>query len=435
MTAPASGPDLTTTPSIDRARARQVLGQVGGTTALLTVAAFGGQIAGLIRELYIAFKVGPSASLDALLVAAVLPVLISGLLTSGIRSALVPAHAQIARDHSTADAQRFVGAIITWTTIVAILLTAVMLAIPGLGIGLAGPGLGPVATAQAISYLPLLLPLIVFGVLSQLFGSVCQIAGRFGPIALSWLIGPFVSLAFAIGAWDRFGLASVAIGMSLGSLTGVVLMSVAAARIGVLPPIALRVRRHDLGDFLRHAGPLTLGGAMLQFNLTADRAIASLLSVGSVSVLKFGQQLATEPLGSLSSAWTTSLYPSLVRSSIAGAERSLGTLAGMALRYTAAIFIPVTFGFAAVAPILVDVVYRRGAFGAAAAGETALVVAAFAPVIALEMIRPILTGAHNARRNGALLAAMAVTNAILNLVLNIVFSRLLGYPASRYRPR
>jgi putative peptidoglycan lipid II flippase len=426
VTAPTPGPNLTATAAMDPAPARRVLGQVGGATALLTVAAFGGQVAGLVRELYVAYKVGPSAALDALLVAAVLPVLISGLLTSGSRAALVPAHAQIAKDRGLSEAQRFVGAIITWTTIVALLLTVVMLVIPGLGVGLAGPGLSPDATAEAASYLPLLLPLIALGVLSALFGAVCQIAGRFGPIALSWLVGPFVSLAFAILAWDRLGLASVAVGMSLGSLVGVGLMAIAAARIGVLPPIAFGLRRSDLVDFLKHAGPLTLGGAVLQFNLTADRAIASLLSVGSISVLKFGQQLATEPLGSLSAAWTTSLYPSLVRSSIAGAERSLGTLAGMAFRYTFAIFVPISFGFAALAPILVDIVYRRGAFGAAAAAETSLVVAAFAPVIALEMLRPVLTGAHNARRNGTLLAVMAVTNGALNLAFNIVLARLLG---------
>jgi putative peptidoglycan lipid II flippase len=419
-------PNGQSTAATDPSRSRRVLGQVGGSTALLTVAAFGGQVAGLIRELYVAYRIGPTASLDALLVAVVLPVLVSGLLTSGMRAALIPAHAQIASTRGLPAAQRFVGAITTWTTIVAVLITIVMLVVPGLGIGLAGPGLAPDAKASAVSYLPLLLPLIVLGTLSQLLGGICQIAGRFGPIALSWLIGPIVSLVFAIVAWDRLGLAAVAIGMSLGSAVGVGLMAFTAARLGVLPPIAFSAPRGDIVGFLRHAGPLTAGSAVLQFNLTADRAIASLLSVGAVSVLKFGQQLVTEPLGSLSSAWTTSLYPSLVRSSVAGTERSLGALAALAIRHTFAIFVPISFGVAALAPVLVDVVYRRGAFDAKAAADTSLVVAAFAPVLALEMIRPILTGAHNARRNGVLLATTAVSNATLNLVFNLAFSRLFG---------
>jgi putative peptidoglycan lipid II flippase len=203
-------------------------------------------------------------------------------------------------------------------------------------------------------------------------------------------------------------------------------MVVAAARIGVLPPLALSAPRGDIAGFLRHAGPLAAGSAVLQFNLTADRAIASLVSVGAVSVLKFGQQLVMEPLGSLSSAWTTSLYPSLVRSSVAGTDRSLGALAALAVRHTFAIFVPISFGVAALAPLLVDVVYRRGAFDSKAAAETALVVVAFAPMLALEMIRPILTGAHNARRNGMLLATTAVMNASFNLIFNLAFYRWFG---------
>jgi putative peptidoglycan lipid II flippase len=426
VTEPGLDPDAAASAVVDPAHPARILGQVGGSTALLTAAAFGGQIAGLLRELYVAFRIGPTASLDALLVALVLPVLVSGLLTSGIRTALVPAHAEIAATRGSAAAQRFVGAIVTWTTIVAILIGLAMLMVPGIGIGLAGPGLGPEAKASAIAYLPLLLPLVVLGTLSQLLGGICQIAGRFGPIALSWLVGPVVSLVFAVFAWDRLGLAAVAIGMSLGSAVGVGLMVVAAARIGVLPPLALSAPRGEIAGFLRHAGPLAAGSAVLQFNLTADRAIASLVSVGAVSVLKFGQQLVTEPLGSLSSAWTTSLYPSLVRSSVAGTDRSLGALAALAVRHTFAIFVPISFGVAALAPLLVDVVYRRGAFDSRAAAETALVVVAFAPMLALEMIRPILTGAHNARRNGLLLATTAVMNASFNLILNLAFYRVFG---------
>ncbi len=426
MTEEGLGPYVAFSADADPPPQDRFLGQVGGSTAILTVGALGGQIAGLVRELYVAYRIGPTASLDALLVALVVPVLVSGLLTSGIRAALIPAHAEIAATRGMASAQRFVGAITTWTTIVAILIAIAFALLPGVGIGVAGPGLGSEARTSAVAYLPLLLPLVVLGTLSQLLGGICQIAGRFGPIALSWSVGPAVSLAFAVIAWDRLGLTAVAIGMSLGSAVGVCLMAIAAARMRALPPLALVAPRSEIFGFLRHAGPLTAGSAVLQFNLVADRAIASLLSVGAVSILKFGQQLVTEPLGSLSSAWTTSLYPSLVRSGVAGSERSLGALSGLALRYTIAIFVPISFGVAALAPLLVDVVYRRGAFDARAAADTAFVVAAFSPMLALAMIYPILTGAHNARRNGVLLAVTAISNATSNLILNLTFGRLFG---------
>ena len=79
--------DAATSMVVDRSRPGRVLGQVGGSTALLTAAALGGQAASLLRSIFVAAQIGATASLDALLVALVLPVLVSGLLTSGIRAA------------------------------------------------------------------------------------------------------------------------------------------------------------------------------------------------------------------------------------------------------------------------------------------------------------------------------------------------------------
>jgi putative peptidoglycan lipid II flippase len=81
---------------------------------------------------------------------------------------------------------------------------------------------------------------------------------------------------------------------------------------------------------------------------------------------------------------------------------------------------------AAASPLVVDLVYRRGAFDSADVAITTAVVAAFAPMIALGVMQPVLTGAHNARRRATLLGAVASANAVLNLFLNIVFGAVLG---------
>lgn len=385
-----------------------------------------GQATALTRELIVASRIGATASLDALLVALVLPILISGIIAGSLRTALVPAYIDLAARAGRPAAQQFIGAILTWSTIGAICAALVLAAWPGPSLFIAGPGLTESGRSQAADFLPLVLPILAFAVVNHLLSAVCQIADRFTPIAVTLVLAPATSLAVTVIGWDRFGLSSVAIGLTIGhaiSVGGLVLFT---GRAGLLPPITLRASRTDTADFVRHAVPLTVGSAVLQFNLVADRAVATLLSVGSVSVLKFGQQLVTEPLGSLATAWTTSLYPALVRTGQGRSDRNLGVAATTALRYGLAVFVPISIGIAALSPLIVGVVYQRGAFDAQAALGTAQVVVGFAPMLTLVMLQPIITGAHNTRRHGTLLGLTAIANALSNIALNLILGRWLG---------
>ena len=91
-----------------------------------------------------------------------------------------------------------------------------------------------------------------------------------------------------------------------------------------------------------------------------------------------------------------------------------------------AAFVPISIATAALAPLLIDVAYRRGAFGNEAAFLTSGTLAGFAPLIVLTMAQSVLVGAHNARRRGVLLMTMGFANAIMNLVFNILFARTIG---------
>lgn len=379
-----------------------------------------------MRELFVAAQVGASLALDALLVALVLPVLLSGIIAGSLRTAIVPAYLDLAERKGHAAAQRFLGAVIAWAAIGAVLAVLLLAATPSLGLAVAGPGLSEAGRLQAAAFLPLVLPILAFAVLTHLLSAVCQIGDHFRPIAVALVLAPLVSLATTLMGWNRFGLSSVAVGLTLGHAMSVITLLLFAGRAGLLPPIALRADRADLSEFVRHALPLTVGSAVLQFNLVADRAIATLLTVGSVSVLKFGQQLVTEPLGSLASAWTTALYPALVRTGQGQSDRSLGSAATSAIRFGLAVFVPASVGLAALAPLLVGVVYQRGAFDEATAVRTSLVVVGFAPMLTLVMLQPIITGAHNTRRRGVLLGITAVANAVSNVALNLVLGQLLG---------
>ena len=66
----------------------------GRAAGLLAVAGVAGQLITVVRELFVADRVGASPGLDAVLVAIAPPLVLAGIISSGVRAALVPAYVE-----------------------------------------------------------------------------------------------------------------------------------------------------------------------------------------------------------------------------------------------------------------------------------------------------------------------------------------------------
>jgi len=411
MTEPSPEPSL-------RAVGRSALILTGGTVAV--------QVVAVGRELFVAAQVGLSRELDALLIALVLPLSLSGVLTSGTITALVPAYLEARSSAGPRQARRLAGAVLTWAVIGSIVVAVVLIMFAGAVVVVIGPGLSAASRDTAAGYLQLLAPVALFATVSGILTSICQAEERFASIALATLSGPAVTLAALVLLWTPLGLGAYALGSLLGPLVTAAVLLGATVRASITPLPAIRVRGLGLRAFARHAFPLTLSGAILQVNVIADRAIASLIAPGAVSALRYGEVLIRTPISAIAPAWSSALYPVQVRAAGHAIASRLGTTTGRSIAYGLAAFVPIAILAAALAPLAVAVAYGRGEFGASEVAVTAGVVAGFGPLIVVMMVAPALVGAHNARRRGGLLLATGVMNVIMNVTLDVVLSAWLG---------
>jgi putative peptidoglycan lipid II flippase len=398
---------------------------VGRSAAILTGGAVATQILGVVRELFLATQIGATAELDAFLIAFALPIALPGVLTSGVTVALVPAYLEARENDGLADARRLAGTILTLVAIAGAGIWLALEAFAGFAIALTGPGLSVTGQAEAIGFLELLAPVAFLNAVSAILLAVCQAEQRFVAISAAAIAGSITTVVTMLVTWDSLGLDGLAIGSLLGPIVMLVVLLGATARAAVVPLPGLRSRGR-LGPFLRHAAPLTVGAAVLQLNVVADRAIASLLGPGAVSVLRYADVLVRVPVGAIGPAWGSAIYPALVRSTLRGAADNLAFDTERAMRYAIALFVPVALLTAAVAPLAVAVAYGRGAFSTEDLELTAGAVAAFAPLLLILMVSPVLTGALNARRRGQVLLIGATLNVALNLVLDVALGFSLG---------
>jgi putative peptidoglycan lipid II flippase len=399
---------------------------IGTSTAVLAVASLLAQVFTLGRELFVASQVGTSGDLDSLLVAVVAPTILSGLIVSGATVAIVPARAAVLEREGAIASRRFVGGIFTWMAIIAVAVTVLILAFPGLWVAIAGPGLDESGRSEALGFIPIVAPIAIFAVLSSLLSTLCQMEGRFRAIALAWLVGPVVSLVVTVGLWQAVGLAAFGLAMTANLAATTVVLLVYAAAVGILPVPTLRLERSESRRFLGHAAPLTVSGLVNQLRLVTDRAVASFLPTGAISSLRYGETLVLAPTQAIAPGWTLVVYPALVGAATSSGGRSLGADVQLAVRYVVALFTPLAIATMAFAPLIVRPVYQRGAFDDQAAASVTAVVAALGPMFVLTMIQGVLVPAHNARRRGTFLLAMGIVGAALNLALNLALGIALG---------
>ncbi len=398
---------------------------IGRSAAILTVAAGVVQVIAVVREVFVAAQVGVSSDYDSLLIALVIPTTFAGALTAGTVTALVPAYLEARAETGREDARRLVGAITFWVGLCGIAIWLLLEAFGPIAIGVAGPGLDAPGRAAAVDYLHIVAPLaFVNGILAILAG-ICQAEERFKALATSSFAGATVTLAVTLLLWEPLGLGAVALANLLGPVTYGSVLAVAAVRASIAPKLTVWTTREQLSAFVRHAAPLTLSSAILQVNGVVDRAVASLIGPGAVSALRYADVLVRTPIGAISPAWSTALYPSLVRVAHVGGS-GLGGATSRALRYVLTVFVPIAALTIAVAPVAVAVGFGRGAFTADDVALTAGAVAAFAPLIVVTMCYPPFTGAFNARRRGDVLLLGGILYAALNAGLSILLGLTLG---------
>jgi putative peptidoglycan lipid II flippase len=402
-----------------------LLAKAGRATAGLTLATSVGQIAAIGRDLFVAAQVGLSADLDALLLAAAVPIAFAGFLTSGPQTALVAALTGLSSRRGDARAGEFAGAVLTYILLAGAVLTSVVILAASPIVSTVGAGFEEDGRRVAVAYLALLAPILMFSAASGVLTGIQQAAGRFRPLAYAWIAGPVVSMAVTVVLWDRLGLTAYALGMTAGAATTTVVLASMAAAGNMLPPLTLRMNRADRDPFLRHMLPLTGGSALLQVNVLIERMIAAFLSPGAVSALRYGDLVVRAPLYAAGPAWSAVAYSTIARAA-SDQEDAMGTTAESAVRYGVAIFVPIAVGLAAFAPLVVDILYGRGAFDAEAATLTSVVVIALAPLLAINVVQPVVVSAHNARRRGRFLGALAAANLALTATLSVLLANVLG---------
>lgn len=399
---------------------------------LRSIATVGGwtmasRILGFARDILIASRLGAGPMADAFFVALKLPNLFRRLFGEGaFNAAFVPAFAATLTREGFSEAQRLAermaGLMALWLSLLTLLGMVFMPQV----LSVLAPGFSarPDQFALAVELTRIVFPYLVLICLVALISGVLNGLSRFGaaagaPVlfnvtAMAALLGlsPFVATPAHALAW----------GVTASGVLQLALVWWAARQAGMaLNP----VRRIKLGPnergVLRRMGPGIIGAGVTQLNLAVDVIIASLLPAGAVSFLYYADRVAQLPLGVVGAAIGTALLPLLAAQIAARQKLSAHRSQNRALEISLALTLPAAVALAVLAAPIITVLFERGAFGAAAAAETARVLAAYAAGLVAFVLVKALVPAFFARGDTTTPVIVGVGVVGMNLGLNLLF--------------
>jgi putative peptidoglycan lipid II flippase len=161
-----------------------------------------------------------------------------------------------------------------------------------------------------------------------------------------------------------------------------------------------------------------LGAGVTQVNMSVDVIIATLLPAGTASILYYADRLNQLPLGVIGVAVGTALLPSLSRAVATGGDAP-GIL-NRAIVYALVLTLPAALALVAIGAPIVEVLFRRGAFDAAAVTLTAQALAAYAAGLPAFVLLKVLGPGFFARGDTAMPVRVGLWCIGLNLALNVV---------------
>ena len=400
--------------------------RLAASTAVFGAATAVSRVAGVVREIVAARFFGASPALGAFLIAFNVPNLVRSLVAdSAISAAFVPVFVQLREEGKEPEAWR-VASVVLW-------LAAVILG-----------GL----SALFILVAPWLMPLFVPGNQNIDPNLVVELSRWMFPIVA--ILGMTGVVTGILNSYEIFGLPALApiawngviilaLVLEPGSARAYAISVLVATIVQFVIPLPL-LRGRDPGivlslawrnphviRILRLMIPVTIGLGLINFNLTLDLAIATLVPGGHApAYLNYAFRLFMLPQGLFSVAVSAVLFPRISRLAARGDAEGFATTFAAGTRTILFLLLPAAAISIALAEPITRVLFQHASFTATDTTHVATTLVAFSLGLVGNGVALLLTRAFFALQMPQVPTRVAVGNLFLNAVLDLAFYKPFG---------
>ena len=318
------------------------------------------KIFGAGRELTLSYFFGSSSMSDAYLLATTIPVTIFSFIYESIAAGFIPACSKIKIKE---DQALFTSKVLNTVMVITLVIVLVIEAFPDFVIRLFASGFND-DTMQLSS---LILRISILGVF---FTAISNILVAYLNYNNSFLVAAaraipldvIVIISIILGYYyDSVILLAVGIPISIAVSTLFLLPE--SKRVGFHYTPSFDFKDENVKNLLSWSLPVILSTALIDINTIVDRQFASYLRVGGISIITYSTRLITIFTSLLIVPVLTFMFPNFTKTIREGKNEEANMLYRSVLKHLLLISIPGVVFIMVMSSEIVDIVFKRGAFG------------------------------------------------------------------------
>src|SRR5215475_1662840 len=394
---------------------------------LLSVSGFTllSRITGFVRDMLMAWILGKGILSDAFFVAFLFPNNFRAIFGEGtINPAFLPRYAALHAKGEEAAAAKFADQIFSWQMAAQIILLALATIFMPAIIRVLAPGFAdnPEQFALTVALARVTFPYLILTLVAVQLSAMLNAIDRFWAAA-AWSNLLNLSMIACLIAWHWFPNAAYAAawGVLLGGVAQLIFILWAGARDGLWLRVTWPRWTPQVKEFFVAFGAVTIGAASVVVAPLIDTVIASLLPMGSRTVLYYADRINQLPLGVLGIALGTVLLPEMSRRLATGDRTGSDAAQNRSAALTLLLTLPFVFTFLAIPGTIMRAIFAHGAFDLAAASLAGTVLAAYGVGLPAMALVRIVASTFYARHDTLTPARATLTAIIFNIALKVLF--------------
>jgi len=389
---------------------------------ILVAASVLGHALSMVKEIIGANYFGISKAMDSFYVALTVPNLINSVFLSPFVIIFIPILIKY-RTKDLGEANRIISTVSNIVLIVLAAAAIIAFVFAARLITLFTPGLDPKTAADAGRMLKILSAGIIFTGAANILIGVINAFEHFLWPAISGMFITLSTIFFMLFFTDRLGIFVLGWGLLAGTILQVLFLTPVAKRQGFHYSGTLDLEHPEIRKSLNLTFIFLIITVLGGLNTVVNRFMASWLPDGSIAGLAYADKLVQVPLVIFSGAIATSIYPFLSAQAAANRIEDIKNTVSLSIRMSGFIFVPLAGTMIILARPMIQLLFQRGAFDAAATELTSHIFVF--SVAAIAIMQRLLFAFQDFKS----ILKIIFASLLITLTLNFTFIKIMDPPA------
>lgn len=406
--------------------------KVGLGALLLAASSILSRVMGVFRDYLFAkiFGIGAGSgifALDAYYTAFRIPdFLYTLLIMSALSTAFIPLYTRLKKKNEE-EASVFASDILNGISILFIVLGVFCLIFAPVFVPWIAPGLPPDSQKVAIDLTRIMLLSPIFLGISSVLQGIENVQKRFLGMALAPLVYNLSIILSAYFFAADYGVYALAFGVVCGAILHSLVQLPGVFHTSFRYKLRLPCLSTDTKEFIRLAVPRIFGASATQFSLLVDTFLASLISVGALSVYMYALNLQSFPYGVVAISFSIAVFSTLAEHALSKDLSEFVSTIRSSLHTILFWAVPATIGLFLLREQVVELILHGGAFDDKA---VALTVSTFSVLIWAaipQSLSPLLVRSFYALSETKIPVLISFVTVFLNIVMSVTFTQIYSF--------